>query len=31
MTPLYVADLWENAAGTVPYGGSGAERRDRFA
>lgn len=31
VTPLYVADLWENAAGTVPYGGSGAERRDRFA
>ena len=31
VTPLYVADLWENAAGSVPYAGSGAERRDRFA
>lgn len=30
-TVLYVADLWENAAGSVPYAGSGAERRDRFA
>jgi hypothetical protein len=29
-TPLYVADLWEDAAGTVPYTGSGAERRDRL-
>lgn len=31
VTPLYTADLWENAAGSVPYAGSGAERRDRFA
>ena len=31
VTPLYVADLWENAAGTAPYAGSGAERRDRFS
>lgn len=30
-TVLYVADLWENAAGSIPYAGSGAERRDRFA
>lgn len=29
-TPLYVADLWADAAGTVPYAGSGAERRDRL-
>lgn len=29
-TPLYVADLWEDADGTVPYTGSGAERRDRL-
>jgi len=30
VTVLYVADLWENAAGTTPYSGSGAERRDRL-
>lgn len=29
-TILYTADLWQNAAGTVPYAGSGAERRDRL-
>lgn len=30
-TVLLSGDLWENAAGTVPYSGSGAERRDRLA
>jgi len=30
-TVLYVADLWQDAAGTTPYAGSGAERRDRMA
>jgi hypothetical protein len=30
-TVLYVADLWQDAAGTTPYAGSGAERRDAFA
>lgn len=29
-TVLLEADLWENAAGTVPYAGNGAERRDRL-
>lgn len=29
-TPLLAADLWQDAAGTVPYSGSGAERRDRL-
>ena len=29
-TVLYVADLWEDAAGTTPYQGSGADRRDRI-
>jgi len=29
-TPLLSADLWQDAAGTVPYSGSGAERRDRL-
>lgn len=27
---LLQGDLWEDAAGTVPYQGSGAERRDRL-
>jgi len=27
---LYVADLWEDAAGTVAYSGTGAQRRDRL-
>ena len=30
-TVLYVADLWEDAAGTVAYSGTGAQRRDRLA
>lgn len=30
VTPLLTADLWQNAAGTVPYAGDGAERRDRL-
>lgn len=30
-TVLYVADLWQDAAGTTPYSGSGAERRDQLA
>ena len=30
VTVLYVADLWQDAAGTTPYAGSGAERRDRI-
>ena len=29
-TVLLQADLWEDAAGTSPYAGSGAERRDRM-
>lgn len=29
-TVLYVADLWEDAAGTVAYSGTGAQRRDRL-
>lgn len=29
-TVLYVADLWENAAGTTAYQGQGADRRDSF-
>jgi hypothetical protein len=29
-TPLYVADLWEDADGTAQYDGAGSERRDRF-
>jgi hypothetical protein len=29
-TPLYVADLWQDAAGTTPYAGAGADRRDRL-
>jgi hypothetical protein len=31
VTPLYTADIWQDAAGTVPYAGSGVERRDRLA
>lgn len=27
---LLVGDLWQDAAGTVPYAGAGAERRDRL-
>lgn len=30
-TPLLTADLWEDAAGTTPYAGNGAERRDRLS
>ena len=30
-TVLYTADLWEDAAGTVAYSGTGAQRRDRLA
>jgi hypothetical protein len=30
-TVLYVADLWQDAAGTTPYSGSGSERRDQMA
>ena len=30
VTPLLAADLWQDAAGTVPYAGDGAERRDRL-
>lgn len=29
-TVLLVGDLWQDASGTVPYSGSGAERRDRL-
>jgi hypothetical protein len=29
-TPLLAADLWEDAAGTVAYDGTGAQRRDRL-
>lgn len=29
-TVLYTADLWEDAAGTVAYSGTGAQRRDRL-
>ena len=30
-TILFQASLWEDAAGTVPYTGTGAERRERLA
>lgn len=30
VTPIYVADLFEDADGTIPYKGSGAERRERL-
>jgi hypothetical protein len=30
-TLLLEADLWQDAAGTTPYSGNGAERRDRLA
>lgn len=30
VTVLVQGDLWQNAAGTVPYAGAGAERRDRL-
>jgi len=30
-TILFQANLWEDAAGTVPYTGTGAERRERLA
>lgn len=30
-TVLYTADLWEDAGGTTPYTGTGAQRRDRLA
>jgi hypothetical protein len=30
-TILFVADLWQDAAGTTAYSGSGSERRDEFA
>ncbi len=29
-TVAYVADLWQDAAGTTPYSGAGADRRDRL-
>lgn len=29
-TVLYVADLFQDAAGATPYAGAGAERRERF-
>lgn len=29
-TVLYVADLWQDAAGTIAYAGAGAERRERL-
>ena len=29
-TVLASGDLWQDAAGTTPYAGSGAERRDRL-
>ena len=29
VTPLWIQDLFEDAAGTKPYAGSGVERRDR--
>lgn len=29
-TPLLSADLWDDAAGTTPYTGAGAEARDRL-
>jgi hypothetical protein len=28
--PLLSADLWQDAAGTIPYSGAGAQRRDRL-
>ena len=30
VTVLYTGDLWQDAAGTTPYTGDGAERRDRL-
>jgi hypothetical protein len=30
VTVAYVADLWQDAAGTTPYSGAGADRRDRL-
>lgn len=30
VTVLYVAPLWQDAAGTIPYAGEGAERRERL-
>lgn len=30
VTVAYVADLWQDAAGTTAYAGSGADRRDRL-
>lgn len=30
VSPLFTADLWEDAAGTKPYEGRGADRRDRL-
>ena len=29
-TVLFTADLWQDADGTVPYAGAGADRRDRL-
>jgi hypothetical protein len=29
-TVLYVADLWQDAGGTIAYAGAGAERRERL-
>lgn len=30
ITPLFTADIWDDAAGTTPYSGAGAEARDRL-
>jgi hypothetical protein len=30
-TPLMTANIFKDAAGTVPYNGTGAERRERLA
>jgi len=30
VTVIYTGDLWQDAAGTNPYSGNGAERRDRL-
>jgi hypothetical protein len=30
-TPLFVADIFEDADGTVPYSGAGVNRRERLA
>jgi hypothetical protein len=30
-TVLLTANIWQNASGTVPYSGSGVDKRDRLA